>query len=46
MRRFLFAILAAFLLMIPPTTSAPVSAASCEYMLGFKAIHDAIPDYA
>jgi hypothetical protein len=44
MRRILFAFLAATLLAIPSATTAPVSAATCQFVLGFKAIHDAIPD--
>jgi hypothetical protein len=43
MRRVLFAILTAVLLAIPSTGAAPVSGASCQFVLGFKALHDQIP---
>jgi hypothetical protein len=42
--RILLATLAALILAIPSASAAPASAANCQFVLGFKVIHDAMPD--
>ena len=44
MKRLFTVVLAAVLLALPSATAAPVSADGCQFVLGFKAIHDAMPD--